>query len=170
MSEEIKIYVACLASYNNAILHGVWIDATQALDDIQDQVQKMLITSPIENAEEFAVHDYEGFGSYKIGEYDGLADIQQVACFIEEYEELGAELLNYYSDIDEAEAAIADQYYGCYSSLSDYAQEFTEQSSEIPSHLEYYIDYDKMGRDWEMSGDIFTIETAHDEVHIFSSH
>ncbi|WP_202940975.1 antirestriction protein ArdA [Alteromonas macleodii] len=31
MSEEISIYVADLAAYNNGILHGVWIDATQVL-------------------------------------------------------------------------------------------------------------------------------------------
>ena len=29
MSEEIRIYVADLAAYNNGKLHGVWIDATQ---------------------------------------------------------------------------------------------------------------------------------------------
>ena len=27
MSEEIRIYVADLAAYNNGKLHGVWIDA-----------------------------------------------------------------------------------------------------------------------------------------------
>jgi hypothetical protein len=27
--------------------------------------------------------------------------------------------------------------------------------------------YERMAADMEMSGDIFTIETAHDEVHIF---
>jgi hypothetical protein len=27
--------------------------------------------------------------------------------------------------------------------------------------------FKQMAQDWEMSGDIFTIETAHDEVHVF---
>jgi len=42
MSEEISIYVADLAAYNNGILHGVWIDATQDIDDIQEQINDML--------------------------------------------------------------------------------------------------------------------------------
>ena len=33
MSDEIRIYVADLAAYNNGKLHGVWIDATSDLDD-----------------------------------------------------------------------------------------------------------------------------------------
>jgi len=66
--------------------------------------------------------------------------------------------------------AAEEQYHGCYRSLADYAQEITEETSEIPKHLEFYIDYDRMGRGMEISGDVFTIETAHDQVHIFWSH
>jgi len=33
-----------------------------------------------------------------------------------------------------------------------------------------YIDYERMGRDVELGGDIFTIETGYQEVHIFWSH
>ena len=69
---EISIYVACLAAYNNGKLHGCWIDATQELDDIQDQINSMLASSPEEDAEEYAIHDYEGFGSYRLGEYEGI--------------------------------------------------------------------------------------------------
>lgn len=56
---------------------------------------------------------------------------------------------------------------GGYSSLADYAQELTEQTTEIPQHLQHYIDYERMARDMQMGGDVFTIEIAHDEVHIF---
>jgi hypothetical protein len=54
--------------------------------------------------------------------------------------------------------------------LADYAEELTEGTTEIPQHLAYYIDYEKMGREMELSGDIYTITTAHDEVHIFWNH
>lgn len=50
MSEEIRIYVADLAAYNNGKLHGIWIDATQALDDIQEQINELLANSPEDNA------------------------------------------------------------------------------------------------------------------------
>ncbi len=45
----------------------------------------------------------------------------------------------------------------------------TTSTSEVPEHLSYYIDYDHMGRDMEMSGDIFPVETAHNEVHVFGN-
>ncbi len=64
MCEEIRIYVACLAAYNNGKLHGAWIDATQDIDDIQEQVSQMLDESPEEDAEEYAIHDYEGYDGY----------------------------------------------------------------------------------------------------------
>ncbi|MET1255268.1 antirestriction protein ArdA [Aliikangiella maris] len=171
MSEEIRIYVTCLAAYNNGYLHGVWIDACGALEDIQEQVQQMLKDSPVEDAEEYAIHDYEGFGAYRLEEYEGLETAHEVACFIEEHEDIGAELLNHTGgDFDEARRLIEECYHGCYSSLADYAQEFTESSMSVPKSLEFYIDYKKMGRDWDMSGDIFTIETGHDEVHVFSNY
>jgi len=47
-------------------------------------------------------------------------------------------------------------------------EELTTQSIAVPQQLAYYIDYEAMARDAEMSGDLFTIETAHDEVHVFA--
>jgi len=55
-------------------------------------------------------------------------------------------------------------------SLADYAEELTTETSEVPEHLAYYIDYERMGRDMEMSGDIFTVETGYQEVHVFWAH
>lgn len=172
MSEEIRIYVADLAAYNNGFLHGAWIDATQELDEIREQINIMLKASPIEEeAEEYAIHDYEGFGGYSVSEYLGIEELQEVACFIEEHPEIGSDVLSHFGDdIEDARKALEENYCGCHKSVADYAQELTEDTSEIPKHLEFYIDYDRMGRDMEMSGDIFTIETAHDEVHIFWNH
>ena len=164
---DIRIYVACLAAYNSGCLHGVWIDATGDVDDIQEQINSMLESSPIEDAEEYAIHDFEGYGSYRLSEYERIQGAQEIACFIEEHGEIAAELINYFSTVEEAQKTIEEDYQGEHLSLSDYAQEITEETSEVPSQLEFYIDYEKMGRDMEMSGDIFTIETAHDEVHVF---
>ncbi len=39
MSEgEIRIYVACLAAYNNSILHGKWMDADREPWEIYDDI------------------------------------------------------------------------------------------------------------------------------------
>lgn len=167
MSNEIRIYVACLAAYNSGYLHGVWIDATEGVDDIQEQINSMLESSPVEDAEEYAIHDFEGYGSYRLSEYEGIESAHEIACFIEEHGEIAAELISHFSTLEEAQKAMEEDYQGEYASLSDYAQEITEETSEVPSHLEFYIDYDRMGRDMEMSGDIFTIETGYQEVHVF---
>ena len=171
MCEEIRIYVACLAAYNNGKLHGAWIDATQGLDDIQDQINQMLKDSPEPDAEEYAIHDYEGFDGYGLSEYEGIQSVHDIACFIEEHPELAGELLSHFGgSLDDARKSIEDSYSGCYKSLADYAEELTEGTTQIPESLAYYIDYERMGRDMELSGDIYTIETAYDEVHIFWSH
>ncbi len=168
-SDEIRIYVACLAAYNNGYLHGVWIDATQDLDDIQAAVSAMLASSPIPAAEEYAIHDFEGFGAYRLSEYAGLEAAHAAACFIDEHPDYGAALLAHVGDVEEAERIAEEDYCGCYASLADYAEELTEQSGPVPEHLALYIDYDRMAHDMELGGDVFTLETSFREVHVFWS-
>ena len=171
MSEESRIYVADLAAYNNGKLHGVWIDAALDMDDIWEQVNKMLKDSPEGFAEEYAIHDYEGFGGYTVSEYEGLESAHNVAVFIEEHGNIAGELLNNFGgDLEDAKKAIEENYSGCYKSLADYAEELTEQTAEVPENLAFYIDYERMGRDMELNGDVYTIETSFDEVHVFWNH
>lgn len=170
MTNEIKIYVADLAAYNNGYLHGVWIDATADVEDMQSQITAMLAASPVDDAEEYAIHDHEGFGDYSLSEYAGLETAHDVALFIEEYPEFGAALLNHFGDLDDAKKAAQDSYCGTHSSLAGYAQELTEETTEIPESLRHYIDYDSMARDMELNGDVFTIETGYQQVHIFWNH
>ena len=73
-----RIYVACLAAYNQGHLHGTWIDADQDADAIHEEIQQMLAESPVPDAEEWAIHDYEGFGGLNLSEYE---DIERVAEF-----------------------------------------------------------------------------------------
>ncbi len=85
MIKEIRIYIADLAAYNNGILHGLWVDATLDLDEIQELVDSLLNCSPVENSEEIAIHDYEGFEGVSISEYEGLESVQKKALFILEH-------------------------------------------------------------------------------------
>ncbi|MCP5246084.1 MAG: antirestriction protein ArdA [Burkholderiales bacterium] len=161
MSADIRIYVADLAVYNNGKLYGIWINATDDLGDIQEQVNQMLAESPESFAEEYAIHDYEGFDGYALSEYEGLETAHEIACFIEEYPDFGGELLNNFGgNLDEARIAAEENYCGCYKSLADFAEELTEETTQIPENLAYYIDYERMGRDIELNGDVFIIETA----------
>ncbi|PMY01734.1 antirestriction protein ArdA, partial [Pseudomonas sp. MPR-R2A5] len=46
-TEQPRIYVACLAAYNNGILHGAWVEAAQEPWAIYDEVRDMLAASPV---------------------------------------------------------------------------------------------------------------------------
>ena len=164
-----RIYVACLAAYNNGYLHGAWIDATQCEWGIWEDIQKMLAASPIPEAEEHAIHDYEGFEGERISEYIGIETVAKLAAFITEHGALGGAVLAHYdNDLDEATEALTERYHGCFKSLADYVQEITEDTLTIPQTLQYYIDWQAMARDAELNGDLFTISTVHDEVHVFA--
>jgi antirestriction protein len=164
-----KIYVACLAAYASGVLHGAWVDAAQDAWALYDDVKEMLAASPITGVEEWAIHDYEGFGGVRIEEYTGLDRVAEIAAFIVEHGAIGAALLDHYSgDIDEAREAMAERYCGTHASLADYVQDLTEETTAIPSTLRHYIDWQAMARDAEMSGELFSITTAWDVVHVFA--
>lgn len=162
-----RIYVACLAAYNAGHLHGAWIDVEDK-EAVKDAISAMLSASPIAGAEEFAIHDYDGFGGVNIGEYEPIGRIVEIACFLRERGRLGALVLDHVGgNIDEAISALDDGHQGAYESLADYFEEFTEETVEIPAPLRLYIDYEAMARDAELSGEVFTLRTAHDEIHVF---
>ena len=105
----------------------------------------------------------------RISEYASFDRVAELAAFIVEYGELGAELFDHFcGDLEEARSALEDRHLGQYQSLADYLQDITEETTVIPQNLRYYIDWQAMGRDYELNGDLFTIETAHDAVHVFA--
>lgn len=165
---DIRIYVACLAAYNNGILHGEWMDANREAWEIYDDIRAMLRASPEQDAEEWAIHDYEGFEGVSICEYQGIDSVAKIAAFIAEHGELGAELANHFDDIAQARQALEESYHGSFESLADFVQGLTEDTGEIPEHLRFYIDWEAMARDAEMSGAVFTVQTAHNEIHVFA--
>ena len=167
-SSEIRIYVACLAAYNSGHLHGRWIDASLGEAHIWDETRAMLAASPEPDAEEWAIHDYEGFDGAPISEWTSFETIAALAEFITEHETLGGKLLEHYGgDLLDAKAAL-EEYCGEFESLEDYARDLTEQTgTQIPESLANYIDYAAMAHDMEMGGDVFTLETGFQQVHVF---
>ncbi|MEP0068524.1 antirestriction protein ArdA [Pyruvatibacter sp.] len=166
---EIRIYVACLASYNSGIHHGLWIDATQSVEAIHDQISAMLNASQIEDAEEYAIHDYEGFEGVPIFEQQSIESAVEIAAFINKHATLGGKLISYFGDLEEARETISDRYVGECSSLEAFARELTEETTTVPQTLAFYIDYKLMARDLEIS-DVLSIETGCEQVHVFWNH
>ncbi|BCA96086.1 antirestriction protein [Legionella antarctica] len=163
-----SIYVACLASYNNATLHGVWIDATQSDDEIMEEIWTMLDNSSEPNAEKYAINDYEGFGSIKIHEYESICNIVEYASFIQEHGELGLALLCDYS-IDDAQTMLEDHYQGCYDSEVDFARQLFDDcyTHQIPDSLICYFDFEDFARDLFIS-DYCSVKVE-GQTYIFSS-
>ena len=180
MTERL-IYIADLAAYNNGILHGKHVNVLGGIDSMRDCLKEVLETSPMlelygKEAEEWAIHDYEGFGNIRVN-YCGFETLYNLALLIEEYGEyIVNELITgdyaYGDNMDQKIEAVhkimQDDYIGCYTSLQEYAHQFIDEvySHKIPSHILLYIDYDQYARDLEL-GDVFTITEGFETVHIF---
>lgn len=124
-----RIYVASLSDYNNGVLHGVWVDATD-IDDIDEAVKAMLASSPTFKdfpeggpAEEYAIHDYEGFGAYRVSEHAWLARVAEIGAAIEEHgPAVAAYLAASIGDLDGFEEAFV----GHHDSAEEYGAELFE--------------------------------------------
>lgn len=163
-----RIYVACLASYNASQLHGVWIDAAQNVDDIQNAIDEMLHQSPVPNAEEWAIHDVENFNGIHLDEYENLETVTNLACFIEEHGEAFA----FYYEIfgDDNINNFEERYLGCHTSQEEFVYEYLEDTGALESINKAglqtcYIDFEKITRDWFMTD--FISEEGNDGVHVY---
>ena len=103
-----------------------------------------------------------------VAEYEGSSTIADKAKFLGEQGALGAAVANYYGgDLEDARRAFEDAYFGEYRSVADFAEESTENQVDVPEHLRAYIDYERMGEDMQLSGDIVVFDQDFDGVHIF---
>jgi antirestriction protein len=132
---DLLIYVASLADYNAGRLHGKHIrihgqDAEEILDEIQRDV---LGTSREPVAEEWAIHDYEGFGKYRVSEYESIEKIALFGKVAEEIDDendveaflywVGAsqvDLNDYLDDVDGIVEKFREQFRGTWSSFKGF--------------------------------------------------
>jgi len=175
-----QIYVACLASYNSAILFGCFIDATQDPEDIREEIQEMLSNSPVadtEACEDWAIHDYQGFMGISLHEYESLDYVSALAQAIEEHGKPFALYIDHlgFDDVEEAISSFEDNYCGCFESIEDYAQDYYEQTGQLEAIENaglnsYYINWKSIAHDWECNSDLIFLEESHNEVHVFYNH
>lgn len=166
-----KIYVACLASYNAGKLHGKWLDATLEVEELLKDIKALLAKSPEPDAEEFEIHDYEGFYSAKIEKYDSLEAVHDKALFISEQGALGAALLNrYHENLAVAKEVRNDCYQGEYENELEFAMELFDDAylGSVPKCVRGYIDYEAFKTD-RFIDDYFSI-TVQGRCYVFSQH
>lgn len=173
-----RVYVASLSDYNDGRLHGTWLDADADPDELADGINAMLARSPTPGAEEWAIHDHEGFGPLHLGEYEDIATISQLGRGIAEHGAAFAHWAAICGTGDRYELArFDDVYLGHWNSVEAYAEELLDDlsieqliSEHIPDSLQHYVtvDVDGFARDLEYSGDI-TASDGDTGVYVFDN-
>lgn len=176
-AERPRIYVASLADYNAGRLHGEWLDATEPIEQIHERIQAMLAKSKELAPEEFAVQDYENFGSVRIGEYDTIEHISRIAQGIAEHGSAFDAWVTLTDDEDMWDS-FSDSYLGRFDSLTDYAERLAEDlgyldalDQAVPDFLKPFIRFDaeQFARDLRYSGSVSTIESNDNGVWVFDT-
>lgn len=175
-----RIWAASLADYNNGILHGAWIEAARKPEEIQADITAMLAASPRtartgEPAEEWAIHDQDGFGPLHIDEHENLRWISSVGKGIAQH---GLAFAAYAEVVEDEEllASFDQEYLGHYDSLHAYLEQTINDlgydrilDEVVPPKLRPYvkIDIDATARDLQFGGDLHVLAATEGGVWIF---
>lgn len=169
-----KMYAACLASYNAGVLHGEWFDLEDYIENpeglLEDIQEKVLATSSQENAEEWAAHDYDSVSGF--GEYPDVTALLEHVRLVSEYGDAWKAYVDHVGSHYATEEGFQDAQMGECDSPEDWAQEFLESTGaleSIPENLRYYFDFAAYARDAQMSGDVSFVEFE-GTVYVFSNH
>jgi len=163
--DNAQVYIACLSAYNNGYLHGAWVDASEGIEHVQECLKEILASSPMakeEECEEWAIHDFQGFGNYKVSEYHGLEELCEVAVFLKECDRFPAEVVSWLIDdygIEGAKERMEDDYIGEFDSASDLAYHYVEETGlldGVHKSVSMYFDYEAFGRDLDLNGDVIS--------------
>jgi antirestriction protein len=163
-----RIYVASLADYVDGRLHGAWLDVSGDVEELEREIAAMLAASPLPGAEEWAIHDYEGFGPLRLGEYESLAVVAALAEGIDRHGAAFAHWVALHGRLEDAPLEEFEQVYlGHWDSLSALADELWDDmgyqqaiDAALPESLQPYVKFDAeaYGRDLELGGDVMTSE------------
>ncbi|MFR3685926.1 MAG: antirestriction protein ArdA [Enterococcus sp.] len=153
----VRIFVENLGMRNSGFIKGMWFDLPESFRTIASKIGLN------EQYEEYIITDYEA--PFPIGEFDSIDKLNQmteeldelptyieayVKQLIEEYYASFEELLNDWENIIFVEGVTTDKLYGQY--IID------EGYFKVPSELEFYIDYESLGRDWRINGNILYVD------------
>ncbi len=171
-----RIYVASLADYNEGRLYGAWIDAAQDEEELERRAKEMLAHSPSPGAEEWAIHDYEGFGALRLDEFESLTDVAKIAKGIGEHGPAFAAWAAHVGTDSEALDEFEDAYMGEWESAVAFAEEMLDDMGHIeeimrnvPEHLAAYvqIDYEGFVSDLVRNGELATLEKPDGGIYVF---
>lgn len=170
-----RIYVASLSDYNAGILHGAWIDATQEPDDIHHNIQQMLDASRQPLAEEWAIHDHEGFEPARVSEYASIDSVARIAQGILEHGDAFAAWATLADDLgDESPDRFDEAYLGRWDSMHAYAEHYAADigltDDLVPEWAQPYVrvDIELLARDLDI--ELVTADAQEGGIHVFNPH
>jgi antirestriction protein len=173
-----RIYVASLSDYNEGRLHGGWFDANREPEELEKEIGFMLACSPEPVAEEWAIHDFEGFGLAYISEYESLETVSRLAKGISEHGLAFAAWAAVQNNDEEALGRFEDSYLGDWDDLEEYADEMLcgfdleEEKKLLPESIRPYLMLNTaaFARDLELGGDVITVKAPDGTVWVFDGH
>ncbi len=173
VTETPRVYVACLASYNAGLLHGGWVDAVDA-EALQGGIDAVIKSSPTKGAEEWAFHDFEGFGDCALSPTCDVEELAEIGALILEHGEVAKALMSHHAGhIDQVTSALENGPSGPYrgssenEALGEYAAQMAEDCGDLrgaqngkASWLLKYVDWEAVGRDMRLGGDAYALQTS----------
>lgn len=172
-----RVWIASLSDYNAGRLHGAWVRADQEPDGIWEGINKVLATSREPVAEEWAIHDYEGFGPLRLSEYESVERISRLGLGIGEHgEAFGAFASFFGAEEDELLSQFEDSYLGQWESAEAYADDYLESTGieqildeAVPASLRPYVkvDTEALVRDMEYDGSLMSAPGSEGSVFLF---
>lgn len=189
-----RIYVASLSDHHAGVRHGVQLEPAAGVTRTRAAIARMLDESPTawrtgEPAEEWAIHEAEGFGPVRLAETEALRTVCLLAQGLEDHgepfaawwhlsqldladlempegddEELWHEELLY-----EITRRFEDQYRGEFDSLSDYGESVALDgpvggSADLADYVT--VDAERLAQDLVASGRC-SILTTNNKVYVF---
>jgi len=148
-----RIYVGTYAKYNSGSIKGAWLD----LEDYSDKGEFHAACAELHKDEEdpeFMFQDWEGIPEGMVSESHVDEEVFELAALSDQELELFTVYrshVNQEGTFEEAQEA----FMGTYSSPEDFAQEFTEETTDmgsIPEHLRSHIDWEGVARDLDHNG------------------
>ena len=163
-----RVYITDLEAYNNGHLVGSWYELPMSKKELMKAIQNELqkgqqVCEHTHMHEEYFISDFE-CDYMKIGEYESLDKLNEIAQKMEELDEskkmaVKMMLENYIvNSIDEAMENLENMICTGESSMEDIAYNYIEENGvlqNIPENLQGYFDYEALGRDMEINGSYF---------------
>ena len=149
---SIYCYLSCVESLKKGVKHGVWVDCTWEISEINQEIERMLATSVFSQNTDWHLTGFdvpEGFESF-LSDQTSLETLHEMAKFIEHFGDLGVALLNYLEcDILEAKDAINERYQGHFKSVEQFVKRQINRGYPLPDEIKQVIDYQKLWRNWQ---------------------